>query len=117
MPFANALAALTLLLLAVHAVSLDPAGSAVTSFPAACTKLQGCSRVALSRPHNAGDEAPLRLRTTMEGARRAVLEWVGGRARSDVLFGGATAGADGSRVVHARVVTLVWGFAGEFGVL
>jgi len=114
MPAVNAVAVFTLLLLLVRAVSLDPPAPAAAAFPDSCTKLQGCGRVAVARSHRAGDETPLKVRTSLEGARRAVVEWVQmGHPRAEVLNDGGVARPDGSVVVHARFVTMIWGFAGE----
>lgn len=112
MPFVNALGVFTLLLLLVRALSPDPAAAA--AFPDACSKLQGCARVALQRPHREGAEVPLKLRASLDDVQRAAVAWVREYPRAEVLFAGVS--GEGRRMVHARFVSFLWGFAGE-GVL
>jgi hypothetical protein len=111
----EALGALVMLLLLVRAASPDPKATAA-AFPERCTKLEGCGRVAERHPHRAGPEVPLKLRTTLEGARGAAAAWVRALPRAEVLYDAADGGADGggrALLVHARVLTFFWGFAGE----
>jgi hypothetical protein len=115
-PAANALLTFTMLLLAVRAASPDPGPPLARGFPPGCSRLQGCARAATSEPHRAGREAPLRIRTTLEGASAAVEGWLKGHgARAEVVYSGpdsAPGAPRGARLVHARVVTPLWGFAG-----
>ncbi|KIY97449.1 hypothetical protein MNEG_10513 [Monoraphidium neglectum] len=114
----EALGALVMLLLLVRAASPDPKATAA-AFPERCTKLEGCGRVAERHPHRAGPEVPLKLRTTLEGARGAAAAWVRALPRAEVLYDAADGGADGggrALLVHARVLTFFWGFADDFWV-
>lgn len=128
----NALGAFVVLLLLVRAASPDPSGAAAGAFPDACTKPQGCGRIALRHPHRAGHEAPLALPTTLAGARGAVRAWMGAAPRVEVLYDGPDGGGEGGGkdgkggkggkggggkegepvLIRARVVTFLWGFAG-----
>lgn len=130
------LLAWTLLLLLVRAASRDPPAAAAAAFPAACAKPHGCGRVAIERPHRAGGAVPLKLLTTVPGAEGAVVAWLRQLPRTDILYrgpetgsagggsqrvgegagkGGAGADAGGAQLLHARVVTFLWGFAGGQG--
>jgi hypothetical protein len=117
-PVANALLACSLLLLAVRAASTDPRGAAAGAFPRACGSAHGCARVAAAEPHRAGGEWPLRLATTADGAAAAVHAWLRRSLgpRSEVLYDGPAISADGAppgaRLIHARVVSPLWGVTG-----
>ncbi|GBF95251.1 hypothetical protein Rsub_08282 [Raphidocelis subcapitata] len=112
LPLLNALCGFALAALLVRVVSTDPRGP--EAFPAACTKLQGCARVALLHPLADGGQAPLKLSTSLDGAQAAVAAWLRGRPRTDLLYAGEEAGSGGAaRLVHARAVTFVWGFADD----
>ena len=122
----NALLLFAALLLLVRAASQDPPVLGTDAFPDACAKYQGCSRVALGRLHRDNGNAPLRLRTTLAEAEGAAAAWLSGNPRTELLYRGAdTANSSGvsagtgaattsamARLLHARAVTLVFGFAG-----
>lgn len=112
----NLIGGFALLLILVRAASPDPGISTASAFPEACSKLQGCARVAESHPHRQGQESPLRLRTGLEAARHEAAAWISAQPRAEVLSDVAEGGGTGARVIHARFVSFLWGFADDFWV-
>eukprot|EP00775_Hariotina_reticulata_P012236 gene12236-12374_t len=100
-----------LLLVAVHVSSPDP---------------KGCARVAAHNAHRAAGKQPLDLATTLDGAAAALEKWLRQQPRTVILQQGKSgptstnAAAEGDApsagkvFFHARVVTLLWGFADDF---
>lgn len=78
--------------------------------------------MAAANSHRDGGRAPLRLPTPLPNATEAVLRWIRSRPRAEVLLvqhAPPAAPADGaaapaaSAFIHARFVSLLWGFADD----
>ncbi|KAK9814495.1 hypothetical protein WJX72_006771 [[Myrmecia] bisecta] len=99
-------AAYVALLIAVHCASPDVL---LGAFPPACGDGQSehCSRVADSHPHRNRDLSPLTIATPQSVAILAARFWIATTSRSQVL-------EVTNDFIHARVVSLLWGFADDF---
>lgn len=97
---------LVLLMLLIHVASPDYRWA---NFPSGCPpdKRFGCSRIAESNPHNARHLQPLHLNAALPDVQAQVESWVKAQAQATLL------GDTRSGFVHARVLTLFWGFADD----
>lgn len=68
----------------------------------------GCSRIAESHPHNARHLQPLHLAASLEDTQALVQGWAEGQAQARLL------GDSRRGFLHARVLSLFWGFADDF---
>lgn len=89
------------------------------SFPNACTKANGCSRIADAIPGGASEGShrcdpycePLSFDASAADVRRAVVDWIDDSFQATVVFDDSV-----HNYVHARFLSVAIGFADDFGV-
>lgn len=98
--------AVVFLMLLIHVASPEYRWA---GFPNECPadKRFGCSRIAESNPHNARHLLPLHLNAALDDVQAQVERWVQAQPQSHVL------GDSRRAFVHARILTLFWGFADD----